>query len=66
MYEVFKMSEYFMNLSKEDKRMYSLKDFTEKIKNNLFIKPNFKERKSYINNEQLNQPAIIGFIKNTE
>ena len=37
MYEVFKMSEYFMNLSKEDKRMYSLKDFTEKIRNNLFI-----------------------------
>ena len=66
MYEVFIISEYFMNLSKEDKRMYSLKDFTEKIRNNLFIRPYFKERDSYINKEKINQPAITGFIKNND
>jgi phage/plasmid-associated DNA primase len=66
MYEVFKMSEYFMNLSKEDKRMYSLKDFTEKIRNNLFIRPYFKERDSYINKIYIKQPAVIGFMKNNE
>ena len=66
MYEVFVISEYFMNLSKEDKRMYSLKDFTEKIRNNLFIRPYFKERDSYINKEKINQPAITGFIKNND
>ena len=61
MYEMFKGSTYFENLSKADKRKFTQKSFIENIKTNLFMKGNFKPRDSYIKNNQIKQPAIIGF-----
>lgn len=61
MYEMFKSSSYFENLSKADKRRFTQKSFIENIKQNLFMKANFKPRDSYINNIKINQPIIIGF-----
>ena len=61
MYEMFKGSSYFENLSKADKRKFTQKSFIENIKTNLFMKGNFKDRKDYLNKVQLTQPVIIGF-----
>jgi phage/plasmid-associated DNA primase len=61
MYEMFKGSSYFENLSKADKRKFTQKSFIENIKTNLFMKANFKDRKDYLNKVQLTQPIIIGF-----
>ena len=61
MYEMFKSSSYFENLSKSDKRIFTQKKFIENIKTNLFMKANFKDRKDYLNKVQLTQPIIIGF-----
>ena len=61
MYEMFKNSSYFDNLSKADKRKFTQKSFIENIKNNLFMKGYFKPRDSYINKIKIDQPAIIGF-----
>jgi len=61
MYEMIKGSSYFENLSKANKRKFTQKSFIENIKTNLFLKGNFKPRDSYINNNQIKQPFIIGF-----
>jgi phage/plasmid-associated DNA primase len=61
MYEMFKSSSYFENLSKADKRKFTQKSFIENIKTNLFMKGYFKPRDSYVNNSYIKQPAIIGF-----
>ncbi len=61
MYEMFKSSTYFENLSKADKRKFTQKSFIENIKTNLFMKGNFKTTFSYINKIKITQPAIIGF-----
>lgn len=61
MYEMFKGSTYFENLSKADKRKFTQKSFIENIKTNLFMKGNFKPTFSYINKIKITQPAIIGF-----
>ena len=60
-YEMFKCSTYFENLSKSDKRKFNQKSFIENIKTNLFMKGNFKPTFSYINKIKITQPAIIGF-----
>jgi len=61
MYEMFKGSSYFENLSKADKRKFTQKSFIENIKTNLFMKGNFKDRNAWVNKIQLTQPSIIGF-----
>jgi phage/plasmid-associated DNA primase len=61
MYEMFKSSSYFENLSKADKRKFTQKSFIENIKTNLFMKGNFKSTFSYVNKIKITQPAIIGF-----
>lgn len=62
MYEMFKGSSYFENLSKADKRKFTQKSFIENIKCNLFLKGKFKDRNYWVNNIKLTQQAIIGFI----
>ncbi len=61
MYEMFKCSSYFENLSKADKRKFNQKSFIENIKTNLFMKGNFKDRNAWVNKIQLTHPIIIGF-----
>jgi hypothetical protein len=61
MYEMFKGSSYFENLSKADKRKFTQKSFIENIKTNLFMKGYFKPRDSYVNKIKIDQPIIIGF-----
>jgi phage/plasmid-associated DNA primase len=63
MYEMFKSSSYFENLSKADKRKFTQKSFIENIKTNLFMKGNFKDRNIWVNSIKLTQAAIIGFNK---
>jgi len=66
MYEMFKGSSYFENLSKADKRKFTQKSFIENIKTNLFMKANFKDRNIWVNSIKLTQPAIIGFKFNND
>lgn len=60
-FDLFKSSDYFENLTKQEKRNITLKTFTEKIQNNLFLKDKFKSRDEYIGSLQIRQAAIVGF-----
>ena len=43
-YDLFKLSEVYSNMSKEEKRTYTKSYFIEKIKNNIFLKSYYKDR----------------------
>ena len=59
-------SDCYHNLTKEEKRNSTLKDFTEKLRTNIFLRNVFIERNGYINGQQLSKPAVRGFkIKNS-
>jgi len=59
----FTTSEFYINLSKQDKREYNLGKFTQKIQKNLFMRKYFKEARSYHNGKQYEQPFIVGFCE---
>jgi P4 family phage/plasmid primase-like protien len=62
-YDVFNYSDYFRNMSKNDKRKYNKKYFVEKIENNLFLRRFIKQRKSCHNKIKLNTNSLIGWQK---
>ena len=47
-YEAFKSSEYFENLSKADKRQNNYKNFIEKLEKNMFLKKLVKQNKDKV------------------
>jgi len=60
----FYYSAFFNNLPKSDKRNYNEKRFRDKIADNLFLKPYFKDRKKvYINGEQNSKPLLINWVE---
>lgn len=54
----FTLSNFYSNLSKNDKRTYTKKYFTEKIESNLFLRDFVKPRKSTFNGKQLSKSHI--------
>ncbi len=61
MYNIFKSSDYFENMSKTDKRNFNMKNFSENIQRNHFLKENFRSRDAVIGEYRIKQSAIIGF-----
>ena len=62
-FDEFTQSTFYTNLSKADKRKYTKKYFTEKIKTNLFLSNNFKSRDTSFNGKRLTKPHIINYKK---
>jgi len=62
-YEHFASSSIFSNMSKVDKRKYTLKHFNEKIKTNIFLQNYYKQKNSYINKIHYTVPTLIKFKK---
>jgi P4 family phage/plasmid primase-like protien len=60
-YEKFKSSILYNNMSKFDKKKYTLKYFDEKIKTNLFLQNYYKPRFSYYNKIRYSTSYIINF-----
>ena len=61
--EHYKMSSYFVNMNKKDKREFNETKFREKIETNLFLKQFYKDRKKYkINGEYNSTPILINWV----
>ena len=60
-YDVFKTSTYFDNLSKADKRKFNKKHFETKVEKNNFSKKYYKMREDRVDGYQLKKDAIIGW-----
>ena len=60
-YNIFISSQLYENMSKSDKRKFSLKYFNENIKNNTHLKNYYKPRDTYFNKIRYRHPIIIGF-----
>ena len=65
-FKEFEKSSFYDNLSKNDKRKYNRKNFTEKIENNMFIKRFILRKGKYHNKLQVNSDSIIGWVKMVE
>ena len=66
MYEVFIETSFYRNMSKEQKRAMSRKNFIDGISNNLFLRKYFKDRNKSFNGKQLSKPALINWRRKTE
>lgn len=63
----FNTSSYYMNLSKIEKRSYNEKSFRDKIAENLFLKPFYKDRKKVrINKEQNSKQLLINWVEKVD
>lgn len=60
-YNTFTDSTVYNNMSKLDKRKYTLKYFNEKIKTNLFLQNYYKSRGAYINCVRYNVPILTSY-----
>lgn len=65
-YDLFIDTSYYRNMSKEQKRAMSRKNFIDSISNNLFLRKYYKDRKKYINGTRLDKPALIQWRRKTE
>ena len=62
-FKKFTASEYYTNLSKQEKRDNNIGKFTQKIQKNLFMRKYFKEARSYHNGVRHLTPFIVGFCE---
>ena len=62
-YDKYRSSSYFLNLSKKDQREQNRAKFTKMIETNLFLKDCIKRRKQKFNGIQLDKDSIVGWIK---
>jgi hypothetical protein len=60
-YKIFISSDIYINMSKDDKRKYTLKYFNDSFKNNIHLKNNYNDKKSYYNKIRYHQSYIIGY-----
>jgi len=60
-FETFKASSFYENLSKNDKRNYNFAKFKELLHTNLFLKLFFMERDKYYNGIRVKKPSIVGW-----
>jgi len=67
-FEQFKNSDFFNNMSKVNKRTYNKSYFNEKILNNMFLQDYIKKRDTRFNGQKLKSDMIIGWklIENEE
>lgn len=61
LHDEFKNSELYSNLSKADKRKYTLKYLNERIQTNIFLSKFYKPRDTTYNKKKYKTPYIIGF-----
>lgn len=61
-YDIYKTSSYFMNLSKKSQREQNRSKFITMIENNLFLKDYIKRRDKYHDGKQLKKDSIVGWI----
>ena len=62
-YTIFSTSTFFMNLSKSDKRKYTMKYFISKIDENIFLRKYVRLRDSYHNTVKQKSDYIVGWKK---
>lgn len=62
-YNLFKQSELYINMSKQDKRSNNLHNFTEELRKNMFLKKYFKERDTTYNKKTYKSAYIVGYIE---
>jgi hypothetical protein len=62
-YDNYKSSSYFLNLSKKDQREQNRAKFTKMIETNLFLKDCIKRRNQYFNKIKLQKDSIVGWVK---
>jgi hypothetical protein len=62
-YKNFADSDYFKNMSKNDKRKYTRKHFCEKIECNLFMRAYVKLKTKYHKGERLPADCLVGWVK---
>jgi hypothetical protein len=58
-FSVFENSSFHQNLSKNDKRLYNLKYFTDKIENQEFVREYVLQRNKYYKDKQLSAISLI-------
>jgi len=61
-YNIYKTSSYFMNLSKKSQREQNRSKFITMIENNLFLKDYIKRRRERHNSTRMTQDVLIGWI----
>jgi phage/plasmid-associated DNA primase len=62
-YNAFKESELYINMTKQEKRANNLHNFTEEIKENMFIGKHFKARDTSYKGKQYKSAYIVGFAE---
>jgi phage/plasmid-associated DNA primase len=62
-YNLFKQSELYINMSKQDKRSNNLHNFTEELRKNMFLKKYFKERDTTYNKKTYKSAYIVGYVE---
>jgi phage/plasmid-associated DNA primase len=61
LYNKFVTTEYYLNMTKKEKRTNNQMKFKEKIKTNLFIGKYYRDADKYFNNNRIFQPFVGGF-----
>ena len=61
-YDVYKTSSYFTNLSKKSQREQNRSKFITMIESNLFLKDDIKRRNQKHNGKQLTKDVLVGWI----
>jgi hypothetical protein len=54
-------SKTYSQMTKKEQRDLTAKKFNEKVEKNIFLRNNYKKRKSTFNGNQLSKPALIGY-----
>lgn len=62
-FTLFKQSELYINMSKQDKRSNNLHNFTLELQKNMFLKKYFKERDTTYNKKQYKSAYIVGYVE---
>ena len=57
----YKSSDDYINLTKENKRKINLKNFSQKLEQNVFLKKYIKRRDEYHNGDKLNTNCIVSW-----
>jgi len=60
-YDIYKTSSYFMNLSKKSQREQNKSKFIVMIENNLFLKDYIKRRNQHYNSKKLTKDSLVGW-----
>jgi hypothetical protein len=60
-YNAFKESELYINMTKQEKRANNLHNYTEEIKENMFIGKHFKDRDTTHNKIKYKSAYIVGY-----